>query len=119
DNEPRSSYWAISEQARKMIPGEKQCKIFCGGKTCKYCTEFNWKPHQMAISGLYSEWVTDNILAMARLSNQNIEKYDMLKQLRDLNVKTIVNLQQPGEHAYCGFGNDGSGFSYNPQKLMD
>ena len=35
------------------------------------------------------------------------------------NIKTVINLQQPGEHASCGYGNDSSGFSYNPQRLMD
>ena len=35
------------------------------------------------------------------------------------NIKTVINLQQPGEHASCGYGNDSSGFSYNPQRLME
>ena len=36
------------------------------------------------------------------------------------NIKTVINLQQSGEHASCGHGNDRkTGFSYNPQKLME
>lgn len=34
-------------------------------------------------------------------------------------IKTVINLQEPGEHASCGYGNDASGFSYNPQRLME
>lgn len=34
-------------------------------------------------------------------------------------IKTVINLQQPGEHSACGQGNDSSGFSYNPQRLME
>ncbi|XP_059150237.1 protein tyrosine phosphatase domain-containing protein 1-like [Physella acuta] len=119
ERDPRSSYTAFGERARKVIPGESQCKMFCGGKQCKYCTTEHWKPEQMVIPGVYSEWVTDNILAMARLSNANIEKYQMIKSFKEHSVKTVINLQQPGEHAHCGFGNDESGFSYSPQILME
>ena len=31
----------------------------------------------------------------------------------------MINLQHPGEHASCGFGLEDSGFSYEPQHLMD
>ncbi|CAG5118219.1 unnamed protein product, partial [Candidula unifasciata] len=116
---PRTKYSAVSEQARKMIPSENLCKMFCGGKSCKYCSSVGWKKEQMVVDGLYSEWVTCNIMAMARMSSDNIKHFNMIKQLQDLQVKTIINLQQPGEHAYCGFGNHSSGFSYNPQTLMD
>ena len=55
-NTPSAKYNKLSEQARRLIAGESQCAMFCGGKKCKYCTADNWKPEQMAISGLYSEW---------------------------------------------------------------
>ncbi|RUS88627.1 hypothetical protein EGW08_003586, partial [Elysia chlorotica] len=118
EKKPQSRYWAISEQARKMFPGERQCKMFCGGKHCKYCTPDNWTKKEMVIEGLYSHWVTDNILAMARMSDANIEKFKFLEQLEDLGVKTVINLQEPGEHAHCGAGNVPGGFSYDPQRLM-
>ena len=35
-----------------------------------------------------------------------------------LGVKTVINLQEPGEHAHCGAGNGPGGFSYDPQRLM-
>ena len=53
---PSAKYSKVSEQARRLIAGESQCAMFCGGKKCKYCTSYNWKPEQMAIKGLYSEW---------------------------------------------------------------
>ncbi|KAL8603370.1 hypothetical protein ACOMHN_039733 [Nucella lapillus] len=116
---PSAKYNKLSEQARRLIAGESQCAMFCGGKKCKYCTADNWKPQQMVITGLYSEWVTDNILAMARPSNHSLDKYNILDQFQEKGVKTVINLQQPGEHASCGYGNDSSGFSYNPQRLME
>ncbi|XP_012937402.1 protein tyrosine phosphatase domain-containing protein 1 [Aplysia californica] len=119
EKKPSSRYWAISEQARKMIPGESQCKMFCGGKACKYCTAELWTPEQQAVKGLYSEWVTDNILAMARPSNLNIDKYKMIEQFKELGIQTVINLQEPGEHVYCGYGNDSGGFSYSTHNLME
>lgn len=35
------------------------------------------------------------------------------------NIKTVINLQESGEHASCGPGLEASGFSYNPQDFMD
>ncbi|GFR93805.1 tyrosine phosphatase domain-containing protein 1 [Elysia marginata] len=118
EKKPQSRYWAISEQARKMFPGERQCKMFCGGKHCKYCTPNNWTGKEMVIDGLYSHWVTDNILAMARMSNANIDKFKFLEQFDSVGIKTVINLQEPGEHAHCGAGNVSGGFSYDPQRLM-
>jgi len=34
-------------------------------------------------------------------------------------IKSIINLQHPGEHAACGFGLEEGGFSYIPQDFMD
>ncbi|KAK6993495.1 protein tyrosine phosphatase domain-containing protein 1 [Biomphalaria glabrata] len=116
---PQAHYSALGEKARKMFPSESLCKMFCGGKSCKYCSSTHWTEEQMVIKGLYSEWVTHNILAMARLSNEQIEKFGIIQQFEKLNIKTVINLQQPGEHAYCGHGNDSTGFAYNPQILME
>eukprot|EP00116_Pleurobrachia_bachei_P005941 sb/3466203/ len=35
------------------------------------------------------------------------------------NIKTVINLQENGEHASCGMPLHSSGFSYDPQELMD
>ena len=34
-------------------------------------------------------------------------------------IKSIINLQTPGEHAGCGPSREPSGFSYDPQDFMD
>ncbi|XP_050412029.1 protein tyrosine phosphatase domain-containing protein 1 [Patella vulgata] len=109
----------LVDQARKMVKHDSVCSNFCGGKKCKYCTVYTWSSEDQAIKGLYSHWITDNILAMARPTNEGIEKYQILDQFLKKGIKTVINLQQPGEHAYCGPGNDKTGFSYNSQQLME
>lgn len=116
---PSAKYTKFSEHARSLISGEKQCALFCGGKKCKYCTSENWTVDQMVIEGLYSNWVTDNILAMARPSTKQIKEHKILEQFHKNDIKSVLNLQKPGEHADCGEGLEKAGFSYDPQLLMD
>ncbi|KAK3580159.1 hypothetical protein CHS0354_030274 [Potamilus streckersoni] len=120
DVKPRGQYSLISDAARSVISTEKQCAFFCGGKKCKYCIGKGWKEEEMVIPGLYSHWVTDKILAMARPTNDGLQKYDQLKEFKKQGIQSILNLQTPGEHADCGPNKlDPSGFSYNPQAFMD
>ncbi|XP_067684321.1 protein tyrosine phosphatase domain-containing protein 1-like [Haliotis asinina] len=116
---PSAKYNKLSEQARKLMSGEKQCAMFCGGKKCKYCTYNQWTKEQMDIDGIYSNWVTDKILAMARPTNMAIKEKKLLDAFENAGIKTVINLQMPGEHASCGEGLDKSGFSYDPQQLME
>ncbi|XP_062621924.1 protein tyrosine phosphatase domain-containing protein 1-like isoform X2 [Saccostrea cucullata] len=116
---PSARYTKFSEHARSMISGEKQCALFCGGKKCKYCRSENWTPEQMDINGLYSNWVTDNILAMARPSTKQIKEHKIIEQFKKHDIKSVLNLQKPGEHADCGEGLEKMGFSYDPQLFMD
>ncbi|XP_067683731.1 protein tyrosine phosphatase domain-containing protein 1-like [Haliotis asinina] len=116
---PSARYNKLFEQARKMVSGEKQCVMFCGGKKCKYCTYNQWTKEQMDIDGIYSNWVTDKILAMARPTNMAIKEKKLLDAFENAGIKTVINLQVPGEHASCGEGLDKSGFSYDPQQLME
>ncbi|WAR26824.1 PTPC1-like protein [Mya arenaria] len=81
ENKPKGLYSKTSEKARGFISTERQCALFCGGKKCK---------------------VTDNILAMARPSNQAIEKHKLVEQFVEKDIRSIVNLQIAGEHADCG-----------------
>ena len=46
----------------------------------------------------------DQVMAIARPNTINILKYDMIGQFKRFNIKTIINLQKPGEHPYCGHG---------------
>jgi len=118
---PAAKYSRVSEFFRKATSGDNQCKFFCGGKKCKYENgETHWAEDQMAIKGLYSTWITDQIIAIARPNTINILKYDMIGQFKSCGIKTIINLQKPGEHPYCGHGLvEGAGFSYDPQLFMD
>ncbi|KAL3851685.1 hypothetical protein ACJMK2_015412 [Sinanodonta woodiana] len=120
DVKPRGQYSLISDAARSVISTEKQCAFFCGGKKCKYCIGKGWKKEEMVIPGLYSQWVTDKILATARPTNDGLQRYDQLKEFKKQGIQSILNLQTQGEHADCGPNKlDPSGFSYNPQAFMD
>lgn len=92
----------------------------CGGRACKYENPARWSDQEQAIKGLYSSWITDNILAMARPSTELIEKYNIIEQFERCGIKTIINLQRPGEHASCGNPlEQESGFTYLPEAFME
>ncbi|CAI4221835.1 unnamed protein product [Auanema sp. JU1783] len=55
---------------------------------------------------------------MARLFVTHFEKFDIIKQFHDAGIKAVINLEQQGEHAFCGAGLSSSGFSYEPEELM-
>lgn len=112
-------YSRISEHFRHVTPGAFQCSMFCGGKQCKYENPAKMKKEEMAINGLYSSWVTQDILATARPSTEVIEKYQVIDQFKRNGIKSLINLQHPGEHSSCGFGLEPvSGFSYIPEHFM-
>lgn len=62
--------------------------------------------------------VTDDVLAMARPNTAQIIKKDIIAQFQGWSIKTIINLQTPGEHASCGGPLDESGFTYDPNIFM-
>ncbi|KAJ8370169.1 hypothetical protein SKAU_G00101970 [Synaphobranchus kaupii] len=97
-----------------------QCSMACGGRACKYEDPSQWSEDMQAINGLYSSWITDELLAMARPSTETIEKYNIIEQFQRFGVRTVINLQHSGEHASCG--NDleqESGFTYRPEAFME
>ncbi|TKS73355.1 Protein tyrosine phosphatase domain-containing protein 1 [Collichthys lucidus] len=117
---PRPSYTQARENLVRAIPPKLLCLLACGGIDCRYEGPECWKLNQQVIRGLFSSWVTDDIIAMARPSNRLIEKYNIIEQFRRLNVKSIINMQLPGEHAHCGPALDPeSGFTYSPQIFME
>uniref|UniRef100_A0A8C2X3A9 Protein tyrosine phosphatase domain-containing protein 1 n=1 Tax=Cyclopterus lumpus TaxID=8103 RepID=A0A8C2X3A9_CYCLU len=117
---PQPSYSQARENVVKAIPPKLLCLLTCGGIDCRYEGPGCWKLNQQAIRGLFSSWVTDDIIAMARPSNHLIEKYNIIEQFRRLNIRSIINVQLPGEHAHCGPPIDpGSGFTYSSQIFMD
>ncbi|KAG9483640.1 hypothetical protein GDO78_009518, partial [Eleutherodactylus coqui] len=117
---PTSKYTKVGERLRHVIPGHMQCSMTCGGRACKYENPTRWSDEEQAIKGLYSSWITDNILAMARPSTEILEKYNIIKQFQSCGIKTVINLQRPGEHASCGNPlEQESGFTYLPEAFME
>ncbi|XP_032377097.1 protein tyrosine phosphatase domain-containing protein 1 [Etheostoma spectabile] len=117
---PRAKYTMVGEAIRHVIPEHMRCSIGCGGQACKYDNPSYWSDDQQAIKGLYSSWVSDYFLAMSRPSTEIIEKYNIIDQFKRNGIKTVINLQIPGEHASCGNPLEPeSGFSYRPEVFME
>ncbi|XP_063063889.1 protein tyrosine phosphatase domain-containing protein 1 [Engraulis encrasicolus] len=117
---PTAKYSIVGETLRSVVPSHLQCSIGCGGKACKYEDPTRWTDDQQAIKGIYSSWVTEKLLAMARPSTEVIEKFKVIDQFRRCNIRTVINLQKPGEHANCGNPLEPlSGFSYCPEAFME
>ncbi|XP_069795871.1 protein tyrosine phosphatase domain-containing protein 1 isoform X2 [Narcine bancroftii] len=117
---PTAKYTKVGERLRHVIPGQMQCSMACGGRACKYENPSRWSEEEQALKGLYSSWITDNILAMARPSTEIIEKYNIIEQFKRHDIKTVINLQRPGEHARCGNPLEAeSGFTYLPEVFME
>lgn len=117
---PTAKYTKMGETLRHVIPGHMQCSMACGGRACKYENPSRWSEEELAIKGLYSSWITDNLLAMARPSTEIIEKYHIIEQFRSCGLKTVINLQRPGEHSSCGNPlEQESGFTYRPEIFME
>uniref|UniRef100_A0A8C9SJ34 Protein tyrosine phosphatase domain-containing protein 1 n=1 Tax=Scleropages formosus TaxID=113540 RepID=A0A8C9SJ34_SCLFO len=115
---PLPSYSQARENLVKAIPHKVICLLACGGRDCRYEDPACWRPSQQAIKGIFSTWVTDDIVAMARPSTWLIKRYSIIDQFQ--NIKSIINMQLPGEHAHCGPPLEpDSGFSYSPQVFME
>ncbi|CAH0562649.1 unnamed protein product [Brassicogethes aeneus] len=115
----QANYNKLSDHIRRLTPQGVQCSVFCGGVNCKYENPENWKADSIAIQGIYSHWVTDDILAMARPSTLSIIQKNVIQQFESLGIKSIINLQCPKEHASCGQPLNESGFSYDPNMFME
>jgi hypothetical protein len=116
------------------VHGGKLHCFFCRGKKCKYENHEYWKEKHdthPALEGVYSNWITDEIVATARPSSSKISEHKIIEQFKkfqkilhllitpnSLNITSIINLQLPGEHAHCGDGLTSGGFSYNPEEFM-
>lgn len=75
------------------------CK-FCGGPPCPH---EDWtKIKRPAIKGLNSNWINDDIVASQRLGEKLIREHDIIGQFKKLGIGAVINLQEPGEHPYCG-----------------
>ncbi|XP_053617942.1 protein tyrosine phosphatase domain-containing protein 1-like isoform X2 [Plodia interpunctella] len=112
---PSALYSSLSERLRTRTPAALQCALFCGGARCQYELP---QPAHAAVQGLYSSWITDDILAMARPSTASIAARNIIQQFHSWGIRTIINLQTPGEHASCGPPLTRSGFTYDPDIFM-
>ncbi|XP_045540323.1 protein tyrosine phosphatase domain-containing protein 1 [Papilio machaon] len=112
---PSAQYSALSERVRISTPAALQCALFCGGASCQYELP---QRRDNAIQGLYSDWVTEDILAMARPSTASIAARNIIQQFHSWGIRTVVNLQTSGEHASCGPPLTSSGFTYDPTIFM-
>ena len=72
----------MGESFRRNAPREMQCSMFCGGKRCKYEQGSTWKKEDMAIDGIYSHWITDDILAMARPNTAAMKKHGLVSKFK-------------------------------------
>ncbi len=79
--------YQAGESLRHSVPHEMQCSMFCGGRRCKYESAAHWKKEQMAVEGIYSHWVTESILAMARPNTQLIKQGGLIQQFRKHGIK--------------------------------
>nr|XP_023671787.1 protein tyrosine phosphatase domain-containing protein 1-like isoform X1 [Paramormyrops kingsleyae] len=117
---PRPSYSQARETLVKAIPPKIICLLACGGRDCRYEGPECWRASQQAIRGLFSSWITENIVAMSRPSTQLIQTYNIIEQFHKVNIRSIINMQLCGEHAHCGPPLEpDSGFSYSPQIFME
>lgn len=112
--EAKSPYNRVAHSVRRIIPTEMACKLGCNGTKCKYDNS-NWPKEKMAINGLYSHWITDDILAMARPRAKLINDSNLIHEMKRAEIRSIFNLQSRNEHKDCGDGIlKDSGFSYDP-----
>ena len=78
------TYSLVSEKLRRASAGSLQCSLFCGGLRCKYEVPNRWREEDKAINGLFSHWVTEDILAMARPSTSLFREYQLIEQFKRL-----------------------------------
>lgn len=107
-------------QSRQWELKETMRCAFCQGSNCKRCGS-NAYTHceNPAFEGFHANWITEEILAMQRPSDELFEKLGLLQKFKDAGITAIINLTEPGEHPYCGYGIKSSGFPYTPEKLME
>ena len=93
--------------------------FFCGGEACKHENYLKNTNDNNAITGLHSDYITDEIIASQRPSTVLINKYNLVKVFKDMKIGLIVNVQREGEHPYCGPNKklEDSGFSYKPSQF--
>uniref|UniRef100_A0A4W5MY21 Protein tyrosine phosphatase domain containing 1b n=1 Tax=Hucho hucho TaxID=62062 RepID=A0A4W5MY21_9TELE len=116
---PRSKYTLVGEVIRHVIPGATQCSIGCGGQNCKYENPDRWSKDKQAIKGSRKTYLPCTTL-LTNLKGNTIFYFRVCCHHK-CGLKTVINLQRPGEHASCGPNalEPESGFSYQPEVFME
>ncbi|MCP9266509.1 Tyrosine phosphatase [Dirofilaria immitis] len=96
-----------------VTPWSWRCKLYCNGANCKYCSWKSWSLKEQAIRG-----ITGNIVAMSRPTAKTFTDDNLIAQFQKANIRAVINLQMLGEHDSCGPELLPSGFTYNPEILM-
>jgi protein tyrosine phosphatase domain-containing protein 1 len=107
----------LGEGLRHLTPSSLACQIGCGTQ-CHHEQAFfkDENLEKSVIENLSSNWIIKNeLLAISRPSESFLDK--VILNFKKQNVKTIINLQQMGEHAFCGKLVDNN-FTYKPETLM-
>ncbi|CAF2127776.1 unnamed protein product [Rotaria magnacalcarata] len=112
---PQGAYSVLSQAVKKLVSERTACRFGCRGANCKYERSDYWRPEQMAINGIYSNWITNNILACSRPTSRH---NDLKKLFHEAGIRAIFNLETPDEHIHCGHGNHSSGYAYDPAEFM-
>ncbi|EGT47696.1 hypothetical protein CAEBREN_01842 [Caenorhabditis brenneri] len=113
-----ATYSTLRTGILSLTPGDQKCRLYCSGPRCRFCVVAPGQPNIQAIDGLYSTWITPDILAMARLQEDHFVKLGIVDKFKENGIQSVINLQESGEHSFCGSGNLSSGFSYDPENLM-
>ncbi|CAI2350980.1 unnamed protein product [Caenorhabditis sp. 36 PRJEB53466] len=113
-----ATYSTLRTGILSLTPGDQKCRLYCSGPRCRFCVVNPGQTEIQAIDGLYSTWITDDILAMSRLQEDHFDKLGIVEKFKENRIQSVVNLQESGEHSFCGNGNLASGFSYDPENLM-
>lgn len=113
----RSKLKKMNEKPLYTTKGNLKC-IMCLGESCK-AESYN-NNMKTAIPGLNSSFISQTIIASQRPSTAVIGSMNLLYEFKKLNISTIINLQNEGEHPYCGpnMGLECSGFTYYPEVFM-
>jgi protein tyrosine phosphatase domain-containing protein 1 len=70
--------------------------------------------------GLHAECVADLLIGSQRPSDRLIKEFGIIEQFKQRGVAAVINLEEPGEHPYCGDGIiPRTGFAYTPEKIMN
>ena len=65
--------------------------LFCSGKFCKRCSADAYKHcSSPALEKVHSSWITDNILAMQRPTDELISNYYMLSSIKIIIIIIFI-----------------------------